>query len=287
MVTIISAQELTVRSFELKPMDMSASVYPRNDKKGRPCALVKVVTPLKGMEFEGNVLGDVENKSGEYWVYMSVGTIYLRIKHSDFVAEMINFMDYGIKSLDSKVTYELVVVGNTLGEDGRPAFIDLETKILRNDGQEEELLFKNGDDLYLSFLSPVNGYLTVYLVDEQKQAYCLLPYSGQITGNYPIAGNQDYLFFNSKKADDKERSFVDEYVMTCSSGTVDNQIYIIFSPYQFFKASDHEWNRTSSLAGTVGLPRQLSEDELKEWLSECQQRDKYMNVITKRITISN
>ena len=90
-------------------MDLSASTHPRNDKIGNPCALVKVLLPTVGVTFEGNVLGDVEFKSGEYWVYMSEGSYMLNVKHPNFYPLMVNFRDYDIKRVAGKTTYVLTI----------------------------------------------------------------------------------------------------------------------------------------------------------------------------------
>ena len=107
----VCGQELTVKSMEVAGFDLSASVHQRLDRNGNPCALVKVMLPVSGAQFEGNVLGEVENKSGEYWVYMSEGTKELRVKHPDYVAVHVYFNDYDIKSLKGKTTYMLTIVG--------------------------------------------------------------------------------------------------------------------------------------------------------------------------------
>ena len=152
------------------------------------------------------------------------------------------------------------------------AQIDLQSKVLRNGIEDkfESDQFRNGDDLYLSFQSPMNGFLSVYLVDADRQAFCLLPYQGQSAGIYPIEANRRYLFFNTKVAPQEERSIVDEYTLTTERSLEHNQIYIIFSPNSFVKAVDaHK---------SDGLPRQLSYADFNEWLVKCRKRDKDMTV---------
>ena len=80
--------------------------------------------------------------------------------------------------------------------------IDLQTVILRNgiDEKSASTDFKDGDDLFLSFQSPVNGYLSVYLVDAENNAYCLLPYRAQQAGIYKVEANRRYLFFKETSA---------------------------------------------------------------------------------------
>lgn len=152
------------------------------------------------------------------------------------------------------------------------AQIDLTAKVLRNGTEEkfESAEFRNGDDLYLLFQSPVKGYLAVYLMDADGQAFCLLPYRSQTEGVYPVKANQRYVFFNERLAPYSERPQVDEYVMTTERSSEYNQICVIFSPNQFVKAVDGNADE--------GLPRQLSSDDFNKWLVKCRKHDEDMNV---------
>ena len=159
------------------------------------------------------------------------------------------------------------------------ASIDFQARILRNGTEDkfESDQFRSGDELYLSFQSPVSGYLAVYLVDTDNQAFCLLPYRNQADGIYPVKANRRYLFFNIKEAPQQERAFVDEYVMTCERTSEHNQIYIIFSPNQFAKAADSESDDR--------LPRELSFENFQKWLVKCRKQDQEMNLKINPIAI--
>lgn len=78
------AQNIFVKSFKLLPHDQTARVHhPVKDQNGEKCALIKIVTTHKGFVWEGGTLGitDVENKTGEYWVYVPRGSKKITIKH--------------------------------------------------------------------------------------------------------------------------------------------------------------------------------------------------------------
>ncbi len=156
--------------------------------------------------------------------------------------------------------------------------IDFQARVLRNgtDDKFEDDDFKSGDDLFLSFTSPVNGYLAVYLIDSGERAFCLLPYRNQTDGIYPIEANRRYLFFSIKEASQQERPFVDEYNMTCERSSEHNVIYVVFSPNQFAKASDSSMSEL--------LPRELSYDDFQKWLAKCRKHDHDM--IPRRIPIT-
>ena len=106
----VFGQKLTVEKMEVAPMDLSASTQPRNDRNGNPCALVKVLM-VDGLDrVEGNVIGDVEDRGTEKWVYLSAGTKMMKIVPKNHLPLMITFADYGIKKAESKVTYTLALV---------------------------------------------------------------------------------------------------------------------------------------------------------------------------------
>lgn len=159
------------------------------------------------------------------------------------------------------------------------ASIDICARILRNGTEDrfESEEFHSGDDLYLSFTSPVDGYLAVYLVDAQQRVYCLLPYRGQSDGIYKVAANKRYLFFNTKEAEPQIRQYVDEYTIICEHSSEQNPMYIVFSPQPFAKAVDN--------AAAETLPRELSFEDFQKWLARCRTKDKQMISISKIVTI--
>lgn len=159
------------------------------------------------------------------------------------------------------------------------ADIDFTAKLLRNGTElkNESAEYRNGDDLYLYFQSPIDGYLAVYLLDELSQTvYCLLPYRASGDGAVSIKHDTPYVFFSADKAMNNP-SLVDEYVITCNNEKEYNTAYVIFSPNHFVKAN--------SKGSDVDLPRQLSLDEFQKWLSKSRNRDKKMKVEQKFIMI--
>lgn len=157
--------------------------------------------------------------------------------------------------------------------------IDLIAQVLCNGTTEqfERSEFKDGDDLYLRFQSPVDGYLTIFLIDGIAQtAYCLLPYRMSKEVVQPIKKDMPYIFFSQECA--PKGMSVDEYVMTCSAGQERNDLYIIFSPNTFVKANSESIDELR--------PRSLHWADFQKWLAKVRSRDKEMRVISKTITIS-
>jgi hypothetical protein len=159
------------------------------------------------------------------------------------------------------------------------AGIDFSAKILKNgfDARFESNDFRSGDEMYLLFSSPVDGYLTVYL-GVNDRVYCLLPYRNSSEANVEIKHGQSYVFFSAKHADTDKVAITDNYALYTDKPSEDDMIYIIFSPNQFVKANDAQ-------SGDSGMPRELSADEFQRWLTLNQNRDKDLKIDRKLILI--
>ena len=156
--------------------------------------------------------------------------------------------------------------------------VDFEAIVLRNgtDKKFADVNFRRGDDMFLLFRSPADGYVAAYLVDETPTAYCLLPYMGNANGQQPVKHGQEYVFFSDAKAE-KGSGTVDEYTLTCSGDIERNRLYVIFSPEPFTKALDSHVSEA--------LPRQLSYEDFGKWLNTCRKRDKKMGVKVMHIEV--
>lgn len=116
--------------------------------------------------------------------------------------------------------------------------LDLTVKILRNgvESKYESTDFRNGDDLYLMFKSPIDGYLLAYMYDEtSNQVVRILPYIQSTQGNVSVRADKEYVFFKKHKND---RHKVDEYTMTASEPVEFNTLYVIFSSKEITKTID-------------------------------------------------
>lgn len=161
------------------------------------------------------------------------------------------------------------------------AGIELKVKVLRNGTEErfESSEFRSGDDLYLSFQSPVDGYLVVYLIDDEGNAFCLLPYRNQNGGTQVIKANVAYTFFSPSHAPQTERDVVDEYTLTCERSQETNQIVTLFSPNPFAKGIDTDNGEL--------LPREMESKDFQKWLSKIKSKDNQLQQSTYLLTIKN
>lgn len=156
--------------------------------------------------------------------------------------------------------------------------VDVKSLVLRNGIEDrfESDTFKSGDDLYISFQSPTNGYLVVYLVDTEQRAFCLLPYQNMKEGFFNVEANKRYVLFSTQTAASELKPYVDEYTMTCTHDQEINQLYVIFSTSPFVKAIDDKLEKE--------LPRELSNEDFQKWLAKYRTRD--TNMVVKKTTIT-
>lgn len=161
------------------------------------------------------------------------------------------------------------------------AIIDILAKPLKNgtDLRYEAYNFNDGDDFFLYFESPVDGYISVYLLDEFNQiVYNILPYKAQNSASSRIVANKEYIFFSKDHVDNNERKEVDEYTLTADLGREFNTLYILFSPKEIgtqrgFSSEDY------------ALPASISFIEFQSWLSRTLSRDKNLQLIQYPLTI--
>lgn len=113
VVQITLADSLDVSGYKQIPSDISATRYPRHDANDRTCALLKVNTDLENLGFETNmkIVGNIEKKAGEYWIYVSPGERRLSI----FGAGLIRYnFDFPDSPKEGKV-YQLIITRKGAG----------------------------------------------------------------------------------------------------------------------------------------------------------------------------
>ena len=85
LVLPLAGQEMSVKSFELRQTDIVGKVKPRYDLNDEACALIRVQVALSGVKFEGMVMGEVQEKTGEYFVYVPAVAKSIRIKADGYL----------------------------------------------------------------------------------------------------------------------------------------------------------------------------------------------------------
>ena len=214
----------------------------------------------------------VTNKNGQ------TNTGFLSLGGSEVKGEWIETIgepEYDITYQQETLVVKVTVAGRVREIVG--ASVDFDARVLCNgtDLKFERQDFRKGDDLYLYFKSPIDGYLAVYLLDEvQEMAYCLLPYRKSNGQAFAVRIDKPYLLFSQEAVDYP----IDEYVMTCNRSTEYNALYILFSPHLFAQALSDDVQQ-------MNLPGQVAFEDFRKWLVNQRKIDRDMRLEIKSLTV--
>ena len=150
-------------------------------------------------------------------------------------------------------------------------------------------IYKEGDRMYTYFSSPVDGYLMLYLVDNDNiknpRVGRLLPYPSENGDGdaLPVKANHPYIFFSEEKAEPELAEITQELIMECPNRKREtdmdfNIIYVIFSREPFTKATDDS-------AHTTGVPTTRMVN-FQKWLVKRLQNDNELVIDKIGIAIS-
>ena len=105
------SQEMTVKSLTAVTSDLTAGLieYERKDYNGKACAILKIQMMDELDRVEGNYIGKPIKRGLETWVYLTDGSKEVKLYPKAHLPLLINFNNFGIKSLKSKSTYQLIL----------------------------------------------------------------------------------------------------------------------------------------------------------------------------------
>ena len=127
-IAITAAAQMRVIGFKRLQYDQTATADPKFDANGSMAALLKVVTPEKGLAFDGGKHGVVAviEHEGEVWVYLPPRAFQLTITHKDLGKASFSFP----LIIQEGFTYEMMLdtgkgyFADLLAEDGAELFVD-------------------------------------------------------------------------------------------------------------------------------------------------------------------
>lgn len=94
--------------------------------------------------------------------------------------------------------------------------------------------FNNKQSVYLSFVAPEDGYISVYCdVPDEHTTYRMLPYKAdQNISSYPVKADQAYLFFYPKASGAIQQGKVDEFTFLLAKPNTPevNKLFVLFRP---------------------------------------------------------
>ncbi|MDX9847119.1 MAG: PEGA domain-containing protein [Tenuifilaceae bacterium] len=102
----LSAQEFDVREFNADPSDLAARRNEKRTVNDEPCALIKINTNIKGMQFDSNIgIVDVVHQDDGYWVYVAPRERRIRLMANGFLSLDVNMPE----PARSHIVYILIV----------------------------------------------------------------------------------------------------------------------------------------------------------------------------------
>jgi hypothetical protein len=149
--TICRSQILEIKNINRIQSDLSASVNQRNDSNGVACGLVKLLLMNHDISFDEKVVGNVDNKLNELWVYLPSGTKEFVIKQHNYIPIRVKLSEFGIDEIESKVTYKLTLKEKDINKEKCSVVINVRpvNGIVKIDG---ETLDQQEEGSYLIYL---------------------------------------------------------------------------------------------------------------------------------------
>lgn len=131
-------------------------------------------------------------------------------------------------------------------------------------------IFENGESMYFHFNTPVDGYLSIYVV-ENDDAFRLLPYQNmpvRYRNAIPVVADKDYVFFSpfgeNDYFDDFSSHLIDELIMLTEKEEEFVNLYLVFSTEEFTKPSLAI--SESHPSENYKMPKSLQASTLTNWL---------------------
>lgn len=180
------------------------------------------------------------------------------------------------KEPEVKVIFEdntLVVYAKVWGKarEKKTANFDLSVKTLCNAIESER--FHDNDRLSVCFRTPINGYLSIWLADDDlKKVFCLLPYENSNGEAREMKSKREYILLSTA---DSQYPFREETILTTEKEIEINRLVFIFSTNRF----------SMPLTKQGEYVPELSLSKFSEWLQKNRIKDENMQVIYKTIEI--
>lgn len=167
----------------------------------------------------------------------------------------------------------LVVAAKVWGKvrEKTKAAVELSIRILCNGVESER--FCNNDKLSIRFKSPVKGFLSVYLVDDNvRMAYCLLPYENEDGMAREVRNNAEYTLLSSA---DPKYPYREATILTTDKAVEFDRLIFVFSTNRFAMPITENGEY---------LP-ELSLADFERWLQRNRIKDENMCVTEKIVEI--
>lgn len=196
-----------------------------------------------------------------------------------------------IQTVDHGTIYYVKVYGEA--REMNHKIIDVDCRILCNGTDPNRNILRGdkfiyGDEMYVYFTSPVDGWLAIYLIDDddERTTQCLLPYDKQPVDAYPIIADKEYVFFSKLTSEPEYAVYATRMIMESRKQTDLNDLYVIFSPNKFTKVSSTVHKSDKGEPDVDLMPRETTFDRFDKWLYKQRRQDADLQSIPFTFSIS-
>lgn len=173
------------------------------------------------------------------------------------------------------VKYESSILSVTCKVEGKIREItqpelEIDAKLLKNGltNNFESSDFIDGDSFYLQFTSSADGFITIYLL-QNDVVYKLLPYKRSCENEFSVVADRNYTFF-SKTSDINNSQSVDEYELYANNQIDVADILILYTPKTI--------GADPSKVYAYDEPLSMDIETFNKWLVRKRNKDKYSKV---------
>ena len=254
-------------------------------KIAREFAIINAIENAFGTYLEGT--GDITIQDGrDYFTY--IGSIKVK---GDWIETLDEKYTEDFQKIETKDGVEVInwIICEVKGKarEATPkAMIKYEVLNGPNIGNRTDE-FISGEQLFLFFQSPVDGYLSVFIEDNDAVFRCF-PYKS-MTGSELSAGrveaDKEYLLFSKEPEHNTFQVTVDEPELFTSKAFEFNNIYLIFSENAYLKPILEAEKKNSEYKEGYTIPKSLSKKDFQRWLSENRAKNQGFLDIREQIKI--
>lgn len=212
-----------------------------------------------------NTIAIMGGRDGESTMFNSTGSTEIK---GEWIADT--------KEPEIAVRYEggmLVIAAKVWGKVRRKSKSEvlLSARVLCNGIESER--FRNNDKLSIAFKSPVNGFLSIWLIDDTaRRAYCLLPYENEDGVAREIKNNVEYALLSTA---DYKYPYREATILTTDKVLEIDRLIFIFSTNRF----------AMPLTDSGEYLPELAIFEFEDWVQRNRIKDESMQIIEKPIEI--
>lgn len=169
---------------------------------------------------------------------------------------------------------QLVIYASVCGKvrELKTAEVELRMQIMSNGIETER--FKNNDKVAIRFKSPVNGYVAIFVRDDNAGIVsCMLPYANENGKARVVKNSKEYIYLST---DDPIYPYQEETILVTNKKVEFNTFVLVFAETEF----------AMPLSDMGEFVPELSVESFQRWLRKNRINDKTMQTIEKTIQIN-